>query len=176
MQIESSKFTSILAQLPGDERTEFFLWGDTPLGVFQEPTSLNQLISETSEEQQPSLDVVAVKNGPFFSVFVEKQTGFTFQLGAENLGEVTEDNVVALTELKDAVFSSQGTFACGYGFVIGSSKPIDQLSPEKRSTTPLRTILSAAKSCLSEIKSQGLQEEGSSPIASSKCSVDEVIT
>ena len=33
-QIESSKFTSILAQLPGDDRTELFLWGDTPLGVF----------------------------------------------------------------------------------------------------------------------------------------------
>ena len=33
-QIESSQFTSILAQLPGDDRTELFLWGDTPLGVF----------------------------------------------------------------------------------------------------------------------------------------------
>jgi len=40
-QIESSKFTSILAQLPGDERTELFLWGETPLGTFEEPTSLN---------------------------------------------------------------------------------------------------------------------------------------
>jgi hypothetical protein len=64
--------------LPGDDRTELFLWGDTPLGIFQEPTSLNQLISETSDEQQPHLDVVAVKNGPTFSIFVEKQTGFTF--------------------------------------------------------------------------------------------------
>lgn len=33
-QIESTKFTSILAQLPGEERTELFLWGETPLGVF----------------------------------------------------------------------------------------------------------------------------------------------
>ena len=40
-QIESSKFTSILAQLPGEERTELFLWGETPLGIFQEPSSLN---------------------------------------------------------------------------------------------------------------------------------------
>ena len=49
-QIESSNFTSILAQLPGDDRTELFLWGNSPVGIFEEPTSLNQLISETAED------------------------------------------------------------------------------------------------------------------------------
>ncbi len=48
-QIESSNFTSIVAQLPGEERNELFLWGQSPLGCFQEPTSLNQLINETQE-------------------------------------------------------------------------------------------------------------------------------
>ena len=46
-QIESSKFTTILAQLPGEDRTELFIWGQTPLGIFQEPMALNQLINET---------------------------------------------------------------------------------------------------------------------------------
>lgn len=77
-QIESSKFTSILAQMPNEEMTELFLWGETPLGIFQEPMSLNQLINETTSESNPNLDVLAVKNGSFFCVFTEKQTGFTF--------------------------------------------------------------------------------------------------
>jgi len=45
-QIESSKFTTILAQLPGEDKTELFIWGETPLGIMQEPMSLNQLINE----------------------------------------------------------------------------------------------------------------------------------
>lgn len=40
-QIESSKFTTIVAQLPGDDRNELFLWGESPLGCFNEPISLN---------------------------------------------------------------------------------------------------------------------------------------
>lgn len=40
-QIESTLFTTILAKLPGEDRTELFMWGETPLGTFQEPTSLN---------------------------------------------------------------------------------------------------------------------------------------
>ena len=68
------------------------------------------------------MDVIAVKNGPTFSVFVEKQTGFTFQMGAENLQSVTDDNAVSLTELKDACFQTQDGFACGDGFVIGQSR------------------------------------------------------
>jgi hypothetical protein len=35
--------------------------------------------------------VTAVKNGYGFSIFVEKQTGFTFQLGADNL--TADENV-----------------------------------------------------------------------------------
>lgn len=78
-QIESSKFTTILAQLPGQDRTEMFLWGMTPLGIFKEPISLNQLINETQQAfDQNQLDVLSVKNGSFFSIFVEKNTGVTF--------------------------------------------------------------------------------------------------
>jgi hypothetical protein len=33
-QMESTQFTSILAKLPGQERNELFLWGDSPLGCF----------------------------------------------------------------------------------------------------------------------------------------------
>lgn len=40
--------------------------------------SLNQLINETTNEKNPNLDISAVKNGPYFCVFTEKQTGFTF--------------------------------------------------------------------------------------------------
>ena len=76
-QIESSDFTTILAQPQHEQRSELFLWGETPLGVFTEPTSLNQLINEAQDEQ-PMLDVQAVKNGAFFCVFVERQTGLTF--------------------------------------------------------------------------------------------------
>jgi hypothetical protein len=90
-QIESSEFTTILAQPSGDSRSELFLWGETPLGVFSEPTSLNVLISEAQDEQ-PMLDVLTVKNGAYFCVFVEKQTGLTFQLGTENLTNPYEDH------------------------------------------------------------------------------------
>ena len=60
-QIESSQFTTILAKLPGEDRQELFLWGLTPLGVFQEPVSLNQLINETQPgDQQHQFDISAV--------------------------------------------------------------------------------------------------------------------
>lgn len=68
-----------MACLPDNaERNELFLWGDTPLGLFHEPTSLNQLINEMAPESEVILDVRAIKNGSNFAVFVEKQTGFTF--------------------------------------------------------------------------------------------------
>lgn len=87
MQIEASKFASILVK-PGDsaEPKELFLWGQTPLGLFQEPTSLNQLVSECQpEEQSQMFDVKAVKNGENFCVFIDQVTGLTYQLGAEDL-------------------------------------------------------------------------------------------
>lgn len=70
-------------------KRELFLWGETPLGCFNEPHSLNQLISDTQsagvphqtseqESEQPNLDVQSVSNGAYFCVFVEKQTGYTF--------------------------------------------------------------------------------------------------
>jgi len=46
MQIESSKFSTILVKLHSEDRTELFLWGETPLGIFQDPVSLNQIINE----------------------------------------------------------------------------------------------------------------------------------
>jgi hypothetical protein len=50
MQIEASKFAAILVR-PGEasEPKELFMWGQTPLGLFQEPTSLNQLVSECQD-------------------------------------------------------------------------------------------------------------------------------
>jgi len=112
-----------------------------------------------------------VKNGPNFCIFVEKQTGLSFQMGADNLQAVTDDNAVSLTELKDACFYDKKSFACGDGFVIGESKPIDVLITDSKISAPISkytsAFTSAAKSCLSEIKSQGLQEEGSSPLKSS---------
>lgn len=109
---------------------------------------------------------MAVKNGPHFCVFVERLTGFTFQLGAENLQAVSESNAVCLTELKDAFFADKDTFACGSAFVIGQSKTNDpNLSKMYSNVNKFASgFTSAAKSCLSEIKSQGLQEEASSPI------------
>jgi hypothetical protein len=92
-------------------------------------------------------------------------------MGAENLQSVSEDNAVSLTELKDACFFDQQSFACGDGFVIGESKPCEWAEPRMNDVVgPVsqynKAITSAAKSCLSEIKSQGLQEDGSSPLKS----------
>jgi len=50
--------------------------------------------------------VIAVKNGLNFCIFVEQQTGFTFQLGAENLASSSSEAQVSLTELKEAAFYS----------------------------------------------------------------------
>jgi hypothetical protein len=62
------------------------------------------------------LDVIAVKNGGYFCVFVEKQTGLTFQLGADQLNNPYEDLTaqVALSELRDVSFLSSDSFACGH--------------------------------------------------------------
>ena len=113
--------------MPNEDMTELFLWGETPLGVFQEPMSLNQLINETTSESNPNLDVQAVKNGPYFCVFTEKTTGFTFQLGSENLSSPYSDSncQVSLTELRDMTFTEKNTFACGFDFVIGKGKATD---------------------------------------------------
>ena len=35
MQIESSVFSSIVVQLPGEQTNELFIWGQTPLGLFE---------------------------------------------------------------------------------------------------------------------------------------------
>ena len=78
--------------MPDEEMTELFLWGETPLGIFQEPMSLNQLINETTSEDNPNLDISAVKNGPYFCIFTEKQTGFTFQLGSEKMNNPHQDS------------------------------------------------------------------------------------
>ncbi len=55
-----------------------FMLGETPLGIFQEPMSLNQLICDQEDDQAHHLDIKAVKNGSHFAVLVEKQTGMTF--------------------------------------------------------------------------------------------------
>lgn len=55
-----------------------FMWGETPLGIFQEPMSLNQLICDQEDDHAHHLDIKAVKNGSHFAVLVEKQTGMTF--------------------------------------------------------------------------------------------------
>lgn len=76
-QIESSLFTTIVAKLPGQERNELFLWGDSPLGNFQEPISLNQLINETQPDEC-QLDIKQVSNGAHFCILVERQSGLTY--------------------------------------------------------------------------------------------------
>lgn len=121
MQIESSKFSTILVKLNSEDRTELFLWGETPLGIFQDPVSLNQIINENQQDEQTQFDICAVKNGAHFCVFIEQRTGLTFQLGSEQMTNPYEDlNVqVALTELRDITFIDKESFACGDSFVIG---------------------------------------------------------
>jgi hypothetical protein len=83
--------------------------------------SLNQLINEQDTDEQPSLDVLAVKNGAHFCVLVDRATQITYQLGADQMSSPFEDPSVpvALTELRDTTFQSEMTFACGDYFVIG---------------------------------------------------------
>ena len=42
--IESSRFSSIITEQ--NTKTEFYLWGRTPIGVFSELVSLNKIIKE----------------------------------------------------------------------------------------------------------------------------------
>ena len=50
LQVDATRFASILVdpQEKGSPK-ELFLWGETPLGLFQEPTPLNQLFADCQE-------------------------------------------------------------------------------------------------------------------------------
>ena len=64
-----------------------------------------------------------VKNGQNFSIFVDETSGMTYQLGAEYMTDPLGDEaLVSLSELRDAQFFNDSTFACGYDFVIGTSR------------------------------------------------------
>ena len=64
----------------------------------------------------------AVRNGANFCVFIDQQSGMTYQIGAENLIDpYVDDALVSLSELRDAQFNELEQFACGSNFVIGQS-------------------------------------------------------
>ena len=108
-----------------DQPKELFLWGKSPLGVFNELTPLNQLFSncqEPTEEHGQTFNVKAVRNGLNFCIFVDENTGMTYQVGAENMVDpYADDALVSLSELRDAQFGDLASFDCGENFVIGES-------------------------------------------------------
>lgn len=76
---------------------------------------------EQSEEAQ-TFNVTAVKNGLNFCVFVDSESGMTYQVGAENMIDpYVDDALVSLSELRDAQFGDLSKYACGHNFVIGES-------------------------------------------------------
>ena len=115
------------------------MWGQSPLGVFNELTPLNHLFASSYENSSESVsnqtfDVKSVKNGLNFCVFVDESSGMTYQIGAENLIDpYIDDALVSLSELRDARFSGHELFACGANFVIGQS--LTSQSFQERSTT-----------------------------------------
>ena len=94
------------------------------MGIFHELTPLNDLFQteRDSLENGKVLDVLAVKNGRNFCVFVDQKTGMTYQIAAEKMIDPYESDVlVSMSELRDARFRDAEKFACGHNFVIGES-------------------------------------------------------
>ena len=124
MQVEASRFASIVVDpVEEGQPKELFLWGQSPLGVFNELTPLNQLFASSYEQSEhQTFNVRAVKNGLNFCVFVDQDSGMTYQVGAENMIDpYVDDALVSLSELRDAQFSDISKFSCGSNFVIGES-------------------------------------------------------
>lgn len=124
MQVEASRFASIVVDpVEDDQPRELFLWGQSPLGVFNELTPLNQLFASSYEQsEQQNFNVKAVKNGQNFCVFIDNDSGMTYQIGAENMIDpYIDDALVSLSELRDAQFGDVAKFACGHNFVVGES-------------------------------------------------------
>ena len=131
------------------------------MGVFNELTPLNQLLTGGYEqaENSQSFNVRAVKNGLNFCVFVDEQSGMTYQVGAENMIDpYLDDALVSLSELRDAQFAEFHKFACGENFVIGEStsagstlksSPMKKVrSQDVRQSSPLKpqsTVISPYK-------------------------------
>ena len=84
---------------------------------------MNQLFASCYEQSdQQTFNVKAVKNGLNFCVFIDNDSGMTYQVGAENMIDpYVDDALVSLSELRDAQFSDITKFACGSNFVIGES-------------------------------------------------------
>ena len=57
-----------------EQPKELFFWGRSPVGIFNELTSLNQLFDNKTEsgEEHQIFDVKAVRNGANFCVFVDQ--------------------------------------------------------------------------------------------------------
>ena len=109
MQVEATRFASIVVDPVEDSQPkELFLWGQSPLGVFNELTPLNQLFAGSYEQpsqqsDQQSFNVRAVRNGLNFCVFVDEDAGMTYQIGAEHMIDpYVDDALVSLSELRDA--------------------------------------------------------------------------
>ena len=108
MQIETSRFASIVVDpQDGEQPKELFLWGQSPMGVFNELTPLNQLFGNSQEQSSSSehhqtFNVKAVRNGLNFCVFIDEKSGMTYQIGAENMIDpYIDDALVSLAELRD---------------------------------------------------------------------------
>ena len=136
---------------------ELFFWGQSPLGVFNELTPLNQLFAGSYEHTaeagaSQTFNVQAVRNGLNFCIFVDQDSGMTYQIGAENMIDpYVDDALVSLSELRDAQFSDVNLFACGSNFVIGQSlvEGNCQASPMKNMgavrSSPLKKVNSPVK-------------------------------
>lgn len=75
VQIDVSKFASIIVDpVEDDQPKELFLWGQSPLGVFNDLTPLNPIFAASCADQPSDahlFDVKAVKNGRNFCIFVD---------------------------------------------------------------------------------------------------------